>query len=134
MPQSNNIQLLITNSTNVPICVYHRAIAYDYNGKKKVIHNTYGGIEIIDFDNFCRERHIYRTKHYPLLKPLNTRQIVEQHAAPFHPVTNNCEDLTSEILNEYTPHHCLCRSPQRLFWITITILATIILTYKLTHK
>lgn len=134
MPDSNNIYLLITNSTNVPFCVYHRAIAYDYNGNTKVIHNTYGGIEIINYDNFCKERHIYHAKPYPLIKPLNTRQIVEEHPEKFHPITNNCEDLTSDIINEYTTHHCACRSPQRTFWITTTIIAIIILTYKLTHK
>lgn len=134
MTTQNTIYLLTTNSTNIPCCVLHKAIAFNDNGKTKIIHNTYGGIEITNFDNFSQERHIYRIQPYTLTKPLNTRQIVEQHSAPFNPITNNCEDLAYDIICEYTPHHCICRSPQRTFWIIITLIATIILIYKLTHK
>lgn len=134
MTEQNTIYLLTTNSTNIPCCVRHKAVAYNYNGRTKVIHNTYGGIEITDFDNFCKERSIYRIQPYPLTRPLDTRQIVEQHAGPFNPLTNNCEDLAYDIINGYTPHRCVCRSPQRTFWIAITLIAIAILTLKLTHK
>ena len=126
----NNIVLLTTNSPGFPPVVFHRAIKFwSSDNQPLIIHRTISGIEITDYGTFMKKRHILHEETIPLKIKFDPIEIKKNHQEKFDWLNNNCEDFTSEVIEETCGKHQRPASPQRCFWIALlaVILITIIL-------
>lgn len=129
--QNKHITLITTNAIGFPFFMFHRAIKFrGQNGLPMVIHNTTGGVEIINYDAFMKGRHIYQSKRYSIRDQFNPYEIIKFENRDFDWMNYNCEDFTSKIINNYTSGHLYFSSPQRNFWMTLAFVLLIILILK----
>lgn len=129
--QNRHITLITTNAIGFPFFMFHRAIKFrGQNGSPMVIHNTTGGVEIINYDAFMKGRRVYQSKRYSIRDQFDPYEIIKFEKRDFDWMNYNCEDFTTKIINNYTNGHLCFSSPQRNFWMTLAFILLIILIIK----
>lgn len=123
MKQTKNIELIITNALGFPPFIMHRAILfYDKKGQQLILHKTTSGAEIVHYDTFMKGRQILHKKTYPILFNFDPVTIVKEDTKPFDWMNNNCEDFTSQVIEQTTGQTITPKSPQRTAWMSILII------------
>ena len=121
------IALIITNSPGFPPVVFHRAIKFYPDGiTPYIIHRTRTGVEILHYDTFMQKRHILHQESIPLIEEFDAIRIRNKYNTKFDWLNNNCEDFTSEVIEEKCGRKSKIASPQRFAWISL--LAIILIT------
>jgi hypothetical protein len=74
-------------------------------------------------------REILHRETFPIVFDFDPATIVKEDTKPFDWMNNNCEDFTSQIIEQTTGQTITPKSPQRAAWIgiLIVILLTMIL-------
>lgn len=117
----NTISVITTNAIGFPPFIFHKAIRFrGQNNEPMIIHNTTSGLEIINYPHFKERRRIYKTENYQV-KNFDPEKVVKEGGKKFNWLTNNCEDFTSRVVNEYSDKRSIPASPQRAFWVTLAI-------------
>ena len=130
MKHTKNIELITTNALGFPPFIMHRAILfYNKKGQPLIMHRTTSGAEIIDYATFMQGRQILHRETFPIVFDFDPVTIVKEDTKPFDWMNNNCEDFTSQVIEQTTGKTVSPKSPQRAAWIgiLIVILLTMIL-------
>ena len=126
---NKQLTLLTTNAIGFPFLIRHKAIKFtDETNTTKVIHRTTSGVEILSYKKFMNERHIINHKTYPLHREFDAETIlVKYNQKPFNWMSNNCEDFTSQVIEETCQVEMTPHSPQRRNWIIVLAVILILM-------
>ena len=135
MTNNKHISILTTNALGFNFLVKHKAIKFENEDNLPLIlHRTTSGVEIITYNKFIQDRHIFKEKKYTITQDFDPYQIQSYYNnKPFNWITNNCEDFVADVIRDVTDNTIKPRSPQRTFWITLTaiiLIAMIIVKYE----
>lgn len=135
MQKTNNcITLITTNALGFPLLIRHKAIKFTgEDNKEMILHRTTSGVEIISYTDFMKERHIINHRAYPVRRTFDAVQLMQKgNETTFNWMSNNCEDFTSEVIEQTTGVRMRPRSPQRTKWMIVLglILLVMILVKK----
>lgn len=129
-----HITLITTNALGFPPIVFHKAIRFQgTDGKYYVLHQTTTGIEIISYEKFMKDRHIYAEKNYPIRYDFEPEKIKQEDKKTFDWMNYNCEDFAAEVVESTSGKIMRPKSPQRTFWMivfAVTIVALILIRKK----
>lgn len=121
--QPKNIELITTNALGFPPFVFHRAILFhNKKGAPLIIHRTTSGAELTDYGTFMKGRQIIHREKYPVRFEFDPFTIVKEDKKPFDWMCNNCEDFTSQVVEQTSGQKMTPSSPQRATWIAVLII------------
>jgi len=123
---TGDITLVVATSEPLGPVMQHRAVLFEYEGTKYILHQTFSGPELITWDKFIKKRTILFTRRYKLKKELPVEDVLMWNEYQrFNLIFYNCENFCNDIIDRYTTTRHTHMSQQILFWTVIVVLSII---------